>query len=436
MATPKLALIPTGYKAGKVYSVLPESGVGDFTFTRASEATRINSAGLLEVEATGVPRLEYPLIDGVVNGCPSLLLENQATNLITYPVSFDNAYWTKAGATIDDNAGAGYSSPSVDFPTSAFKLVEGTNTGGHNFRKNSLAVTLTNTYMFSIIAKKGERDWIMLRDDLHEGVSTTYFDLTNGVVGTTNSAYSKIEALGDGFYRCSTSTVSTHVSSTIYPAIHLAEADNDITYTGDGTSGVYLFMAQLEQGSYATSPTLTSLTAEGTTTTRVAEVCNGAGDASTFNDSEGVLMVEGSLLDVSQDFDKISISDGSSAENRIEFIYLNDNEIKVEIGLTNGFNETLNVGSSESFNKIAVVYNSTNASVFINGFNLVTDTMSSLSGLSQLQFNRFNSNIENFYGKTKQIQYFNTVLTDAELETLTSWTSFTAMANAQQYNII
>ena len=103
MATPKLALIPTGYKAGKVYSVLPESGVGDFTFTRASEATRINSAGLLEVEATGVPRLEYPLIDGVVNGCPSLLLENQATNLITYPISFPNFYWIKSGASIEGN---------------------------------------------------------------------------------------------------------------------------------------------------------------------------------------------------------------------------------------------------------------------------------------------------------------------------------------------
>ena len=49
MAIPNLALIPTGYKAGKVYSVLPETGVGDFAFTRASAATRINSAGLLEV---------------------------------------------------------------------------------------------------------------------------------------------------------------------------------------------------------------------------------------------------------------------------------------------------------------------------------------------------------------------------------------------------
>ena len=146
-------------------------------------------------------------------------------------------------------------------------------------------------------------------------------------------------------------------------------------------------------------------------------------------------MAEGALLDVSQNFNKISISDGSSAENRIEFIYLNDNEIQIELGLTNGFSEILNVGSSVNFNKIAVVYNSTNASVFINGVKLITNSMSSLSNLSQLQFNRFNANTENFEGNTKQIQYYNSALTDSELEQLTSWTSFSDMANGQLYTI-
>lgn len=77
MATPSIAIIPSGYKAGKVYSVLPTDGAGDLDFTRASSATRINKEGLLETVATGVPRLDYS--DG---GCPSLLLEPQSTNLI------------------------------------------------------------------------------------------------------------------------------------------------------------------------------------------------------------------------------------------------------------------------------------------------------------------------------------------------------------------
>jgi hypothetical protein len=65
MAIPKLALIPSTV-GGSVYSVLPSNGDGDFDFTRASAATRINAQGLIETVAVGDNRLNYPLIDGVV----------------------------------------------------------------------------------------------------------------------------------------------------------------------------------------------------------------------------------------------------------------------------------------------------------------------------------------------------------------------------------
>jgi hypothetical protein len=48
MATPSIAMIPSGYKDGKVYSVLPNSSDGDFNFTRGSAATRVNAQGLVE----------------------------------------------------------------------------------------------------------------------------------------------------------------------------------------------------------------------------------------------------------------------------------------------------------------------------------------------------------------------------------------------------
>ena len=85
MAKPKLALIPAA-QGSKFYSVLPSDGVGDFDFTRASAATRVNKDGLIETVASGQSRLNYPLIDGVVNGCPSHLLEpsrQQLTSIFT-----------------------------------------------------------------------------------------------------------------------------------------------------------------------------------------------------------------------------------------------------------------------------------------------------------------------------------------------------------------
>jgi hypothetical protein len=83
MAKPKLALIPAA-QGSKFYSVLPSDGVGDFDFARASAATRINKYGLIETVASGQSRLNYPLIDGVVNGCPHHILEPARTNLIQY----------------------------------------------------------------------------------------------------------------------------------------------------------------------------------------------------------------------------------------------------------------------------------------------------------------------------------------------------------------
>ena len=45
-----LVLIPSGTKTGKVFSQKPVSGDGDFTFTRASAATRVNADGNIEKE--------------------------------------------------------------------------------------------------------------------------------------------------------------------------------------------------------------------------------------------------------------------------------------------------------------------------------------------------------------------------------------------------
>lgn len=69
-----LVLTPTSYKANKLYSVVPSSGSGDLTTTRATTATRVNSSGIIENVATGIPRVDYT--DGVAN----ILLEPQRTN--------------------------------------------------------------------------------------------------------------------------------------------------------------------------------------------------------------------------------------------------------------------------------------------------------------------------------------------------------------------
>ena len=96
-----LSMMPSGYKAGTLYSVIPDDGDGDLTSTRNSVKNRKNSDLYYEEMAVNVPVVEYE----TVGGCPICNLEPQATNLITYSngdaFGFGNSYWTKSGATIE-----------------------------------------------------------------------------------------------------------------------------------------------------------------------------------------------------------------------------------------------------------------------------------------------------------------------------------------------
>ena len=58
------------------------------------------------------------------------------------------------------------------------------------------------------------------------------------------------------------------------------------------------------------------------------------------------------------------------------------------------------------------------------------------SNLSDLSFLEQGTSEILSMAKQKKLQYYNSALTDSELETLTSWTSFSDMANGQQYSII
>jgi len=425
MAKPKLALIPAA-QGSKLFSVLPSSGVGDFDFTRSGSATRINSQGLIETVANGVSRLNYPMIDGKVVGCPHHILEPQRTNLVTYSEDFSNAYWSKSRASVVLN-----STISPDGSLNASKLVEDTTSGGHILYKNNIT-TGAGINTLSVKVKANGRNWVLLYDS--EQGEAVYFDIKNGVAGTivgTPDAYS-IKKLPNGWYDISLTTTATlRVDFQIYTA----ESDGNNAYLGDGVSGIYVWGAQLEQGSYPTSYIPTN----GTTVTRSAETATGSGDAATFNDSEGVLMAEISALSDEGGIRAISLNNGS-AQNRISIRYNStSNQIQYQytVGGSVQANILANVVDVKTPHKIAVKYKLNDFELFIDGISRGTDLVGSImpSGtLTNLDFNGSGS-IDYFYGNTKQIQYYNSALTDSELEELTSWESFLEMAAGQNYTI-
>ena len=394
MAKPTLALIPAA-QGSKFYSVLPSNGVGDFDFTRIGSATRINKDGLIETVLSGVSRLNYPLVDGVVNGCPHHILEPSRTNVLQRSEEFDNAYWINNGVTINANQTI---SPSGQLNAD---LLTGVSGGFGVVRFSTWSAT---NKVASCFAKKGSTNLFKIAN-VSSSNRYVLFDLSNGTVSEESVGWTGfIENYGNGWYRCT--AISNNETGTFSLGVTAA------------SESVYIWGAQLESD-YKTSyiPTTTAAV------TRSAETANGSGNAATFNDSEGVLMAEISALTDIGSNQSIAISDGSIS-NRILFRYNSTNQIRV-IVISNTstnfvFDKTLNISSIKEYNKFAIKYKQDDFALWVNGFELGADNSGvTPTGLNELALDD-GSGINDFYGNIKQIQYFDTALTDQELQTLTT----------------
>jgi hypothetical protein len=423
MAKPKLALIPAA-QGSKFYSVLPSSGVGDFDFTRSGSATRINSQGLIESVANGVSRLNYPMIDGVVKGCPHHILEPQRTNLVQYSEDFSQSYWTKSGLLATTS---GQLSPKGDL--SAFKLVEDTSNGLHRIQMQNQSGS--GNIVYSIFAKYESKEIIYIQQPWSS--NNAWFNIKQGIVLSSVNCIASIENQGNGWYKCA--VVATNVSSGLNGFYFgLSNQDGSFTYSGNGTSSASFWGAQIEQGSYPTSYIPTN----GTAVTRSAETAYGSGDASTFNDSEGVLMAEISAL--ANDLTNRYIVLGTTSNNVYIRYQNSSNSLRcnVTVNGSSQFIAIFNLDDETINSKISVKYKENDFSLYVNGFKLKTDLGGSTftnGTLTELAFDNGLSNQFPFYGNIKQLQYFDTVLNDNELETLTSWVSFSDMAEGQLYTI-
>ncbi len=384
-----------------------------FAFTRSTSATRVNKEGLIEVVTNDRPRIDYTdTSDGV------LLLEKAATNLITYSQDFSNSSWTKSNSTVT----SGFTSP--DGTTNAFKLIESTS----STTEHRVYVTMTTAVStYSVRAKKAERNWIYIV----AGGKGAYFNLENGIIGASNTT-ANIKALSNGWYECSILTAVLNGSTA---NIMVAKGDGLEVYTGDGTSGVYIYGAQLEVGNVASS----YIPTQGSAVTRVAETATGAGNSEVFSDSQGVLFANiAANQETNSTNARINIHNGSATEMVRLGYTTSQNQIIAVIVANGGVQAAPStiVSNITLYNKCAIKYKANDFALWVNGFEVGTDSSGTTpSGLNELSFEKHDG-VEDFYGKTKEIGYYNTILTDLELETLTSYRSWTSMVNELNLNII
>jgi len=353
----------------------------EFDVTRATTGTFVNDAGLIEVAQANVPRVDY------LNSTKGeLLVEPQRTNLLTYSEQFDNAAWAKSSVTLSSN--------SIISPDGTQNADEFSFTSTLFFARQTVSVSASTNYTFSFYAKKGTAT----------GVNFRVFDVSNA----SEIAFINYEGdLVDNQWVRINYSFTTPLGCT---SIFVAPITDSIT-----TGNIYIWGAQLEEGSYPTSyiPTVASAV------TRNADVISLTNASALLGDSEGTLYFEGSF---SED-GRISLSDGT-VNNRAVLLLISGNFYGL---LVVGGTNTGNFGSTainyETNYKIALKYAANDFALWINGVEVGTNITSATftaSTLTNVEFNTGDGTNSPFYGRLRQLVVFDQALTNAELAAITS----------------
>jgi hypothetical protein len=357
------------------------------------------------------PRFDY---DPTTLEAKGLLIEEQRTNILLYSEQFDNAYWTKNASTVTANA---VTAP--DGTLTGYKIIADITNANHTVFR-SISFTSGTVYTVSCYAKAGEYDYFTLS----AGSTATWparvtFNLISGTVASTVAGTGSIQNIGNGWYRCSVSATATATAAT---GVNFAVSSTGsyVAYTGDGTSGIYIWGAQLEAGAFATSyiPTTTAAT------TRSADIASIDTLSPWYNATEGTLYGEGSWVGLVASRFAVGLNNSASASS--DFISIQTNPTTVTTGrggvtaggVTQAAMNITNAYTASVLFKAANAYQQDNFEFTVNGATPASDTSGTVPTVDRMQLGAIGTTTANIW--IRRITYTPRRLTDAELQSLTS----------------
>lgn len=195
-------------------------------------------------------------------------LVDTAPNLLKYSNDLSGSGWILGATSYSLNATIG-----PDGYTYADKLIEdNTYTSHYAYQNATVASTVDIEFVGSVSCKAAERTWccIMLRETTGSTSAYAYFNLSTGVIGTVAMVTSPnwshprayITSEGGGWYRCSIVAKKTNSATGVHCRTYIATGDGTATYTGDGSSGIYVDHVSLDQSAVPVRYTATGSAAD------------------------------------------------------------------------------------------------------------------------------------------------------------------------------
>lgn len=389
------------------------------TFTRATGGGRFNAAGQYEWLAADKPRFDF---DPVTLEPRGILIEEQRANLLLRSAEFDNTIWGKTNVSVVANAAT-----APDGTMTADKLVPNKSVTTH---PTSQSVSISGFVSFSVFLKSGEYSKIRLQIIGNGADARADFDAATGLASAvvTTSGFSspiaaRIDVVGGGWYRCSIS--GNIVATGIRNFIVYSQGSGDFLSAGDGTSGLYIWGAQLEAGAFPTSyiPTTTAQV------TRAADSCFVNNLSHWYRADEGALFAEASIANYSSSsvIENVSASLGSSASNRMITRAYSDGSGNLQwdcIGYVNGGVEfdtaqrTFNSPNSTVRNGMTYKRNDIGNSV--NGLAVSKDEVAEIPAVTNLHIGRSTGLPVAGAAHIRRIRYIPRRISDTELRALTA----------------
>ena len=388
-------------------------------YTPTTTTAITNYIPVLMTAPAGVARFDC---DPITRNSLGLLIEESRTNLLTYSSDFSNAAWFKFSVNLTVNTIV-----APDGTLTAAKLIATTANSPHAVSPAVVTLVTGTTYTRTMYLKNAGYNFVLL-NTVAIGNSGPFIDLTSGtVVGSYGGgSYStSITDAGNGWWRIAitftaTSTITT--SPDVYTGICLTASTT--SFAGNGYSGIYIWGAQLEAGSFATSyiPTVAS------TVTRAADNASmtGTNFSSWYNQAQGTVYV-----------DSDTFASGTSAKGVLEFSNTTVNNQTIRISYLNGGNASYctatlptDVGTfrpqapPNKPYKITLSYSSGNIATFsINGINTVASSGSAgaiTAPIDVLVIGKLYYSGALLCGHIRKLSYYPIALSSSSLVALTS----------------
>lgn len=365
---PSWQLVPGNVSNLTVYAQVPTNGTGDAAFSRASVATRTNSAGTIVDVASGMPRIHYRNGDGSLSSTGRLLGEAQRTNSALYSEQFDNAYWSKLGTTTPTVTANATTSPDGTVDAELF-----TGTGGTGQRlQRSYVLSLSTAYSVSVFVKANTATTATI--NVYDGSTDRSVTLTfsSGAITTNGTGITgAVMNLGNGWFRLVANFAS------------FATTAVNVQFLVTGSTSYYIWGAQLEAGTEASTYIRTTTAA----VTRVAENTVKSSISNLIGQTEGTILIEVLMNNLSNK--ALFAIDTGATTNFIRAIVLNTNAVRYSVRVNN---VDTNLGTSSVLalgrNKIALAYKSGDWALYVNGVQASTSatTLFPVGTLSQFSF--------------------------------------------------